>query len=549
MSEKPKVKEEPNVETNTELVKFTNQPDVSVTISPSGAVLTPRWFWRDYIDSQTVPRHQVHQLIRAAGLAHAIEFSSPLSVRSKLCVVRTSNNDLVARDVDLSLGVPDHNVLNIIDISRHRKFRPVSKTFSIGGMGDSSTQKYVIYDKELESEASLARRTCHDFELVWKPLSANLNVSTARYFITEESNILEPYQVLAKAVRQFWHDNLELQVESKFFHVDRYVFTRHANNFADCCNLFLQIPVHKVQMGVLTRLYGWMLDEKSELLIEEQLVPMFISAKFLGVRELIEQYWHTFSISGDLGLWEQDAFHAYLAAREHRCEEMMALMLTRVRKMFLPLVASLEFLQLEVNEVAYLLRQDTLCVNSEDEVFFAAIRWLDYKWPSRKESIATVMASVRFRHLAPWIRRSICCAPENAVLKEVGHTCQVVAFLWDAAKFCLAAINFESPHHARCPIIRKYRNEKCDERFWVYCPGVPHHHDVKCPRFRELTYETFNLHLVRVQNYAVAYAQALKYVPNKFWNTYHCCKDQDLKSPDRRKCPRPPVYVLEEEHD
>lgn len=48
-----------------------------------------------------------------------------------------------------------------------------------------------------------------------------------------------------------------------------------------------------------------------------------------------------------------------------------------------------------------LLESNYICLNTETEVFMAAIRWLSHKWPSRKCHAETVMACVRFGFLPP----------------------------------------------------------------------------------------------------------------------------------------------------
>jgi len=183
-------------------------------------------------------------------------------------------------------------------------------------------------------------------------------------------------------------------------------------------------------MGMLVRIYEWMLGDDLAFPIGNELIPFFSAAKFLGVKKLLEQYWGTFSKRGDRGIWELNAFHTYLMAREFHCQDIMTVMLSRLRKCLLPLVASREFLEFDVNEVACLLGQDMLCVNSEDELFFAAVYWLNFAWEERKKHAVNLMSKVRFCFLSPWLLRSMDNNPENACIGEIAQMPEVSIQSW-----------------------------------------------------------------------------------------------------------------------
>lgn len=131
-------------------------------------------------------------------------------------------------------------------------------------------------------------------------------------------------------------------------------------------------------MAVLIRIYEWMLNEEKTFVVGQNLISFYAAAHWLGVKQLIKQAWSTFSADGVYDIWEINAFQAYIMAKDYRCPEIMIVMQSRLRKCFLPIVASWEFLEFDVNEVTTLLEQDMLCVNSEDEIFFAVFHWLNY---------------------------------------------------------------------------------------------------------------------------------------------------------------------------
>ncbi|KAH8408897.1 hypothetical protein KR009_003418, partial [Drosophila setifemur] len=544
-------------------------------------LVTPNAFWPHYIDRQMVPPTVADILVKAADP----KFFSPLSNCSKLLIHDASSgmsvtqlNNLTGEPCppppDLTDKELDHNFLDIMIIARQRRLRCVGRTFDIKDClpkklpKRKSKKRYAGNKAEVEEtkpevdappepsdpppkDASdpiqVSSATANDFEMVWKKHSAKLDMSCAEALQLVADHKLAPHEVILKSLQNFWHDDLEIQIETKFFHVNRFLFTHFARNFAGFTNAFLQIPVAKVQMNLLTRIYDWMLGDSSGIQIDDDLIPFFVAAKYLGIQLLVDQYWATFARGGNGGLWEQNAFHTYLIARESRCEDVMALMLGRVRKCFLPVVASLEFLEFDANQVACLLRQDTLCVNSEDEVFFACVRWLEYSWKLRKEHMIGVLASVRFPHLSGWLRFSLNNKTENQIIEEIVQHPQVSKWLWEANKYCHAILVSTSPEERLCSsvkaVIDRYSKSKCPERYWVYCPGVAHHHDNRCPRFRELTYETFKRFLHRLHSHSQIFMDAIKYVPNKIRNSYRCCPDIKFRPQYERICLKPPIYM------
>ncbi|XP_017065777.1 uncharacterized protein LOC108104308 isoform X2 [Drosophila eugracilis] len=304
------------------------------------------------------------------------------------------------------------------------------------------------------------------------------------------------------------------------------------------------LPVQKVQISQIAKLYEWMLCEGKPFPAGPEAISIFSAAKFLGIEDLMEQYWTAFSRKGELAIWEMTAFHIYLLAKELRCSEIMTVMFGRIRKCFLPLVASWEFLEFNVNEVTCMLSNDMLCVNSEDEIFFAAFYWLDFAWNERKKHAVKVMSAVRFGILSPWLRRSICNVPENDRIGEIGQLPEVCRWLWQGTMVSQAIVvdGQKSQDKYVKMHLDEWQRHKIPERYWIYCLGVPHHHDYKCSRFRELTYETFKRFLHSLHAHAQIFMDSLQFVPNKIWNTYRCCVDVTYRPYRDRNCRKPQFY-------
>lgn len=152
----------------------------------------------------------------------------------------------------------------------------------------------------------------------------------------------------------------------------------------------------EVPSGGFKVAYEWMRTNK--LPEFDELVPALQVACHLKVTLLEKEIWQILS---DESVREKVAFLVYLGAR--RMPALGALceaMLFRLRKYFLALVGSPHFLRLKVDVLEMLLRQDSIGVNSEMEVFFAVIRWLGHsRGRKRWEHFQRLMKCVRFHHM------------------------------------------------------------------------------------------------------------------------------------------------------
>ncbi|KAH8367856.1 hypothetical protein KR084_003576, partial [Drosophila pseudotakahashii] len=510
-------------------------------------LLTPSWFWNQYINHQNVPPPVTRPLLEVADP----QLHSPVSNSSKLEVQDESGAaavKLVCGDIPPCPPPPvlirnrrSTDFADILTISRQRRLRTAGQTLSI---------EEILTKKEKKVEDITKAMTARDFEVVWKPdsiVDRSLKLSSAEIICNKTERKLSNCDVLAEVIKNCWHDDLEIQIESRFYFVDRLLFTYFARNFRDCSSPFLQLPAEKVPMRLFVRIYEWMLGEDKGFPIGNELIPFFAAAKFLGVSRLMAQYWGTFSKRGDRTCWEMNAFHTFLLAREYRCPEIITVMLGRVRKAFLPVVASREFLEMDANEVACLLSQDMLCVNSEDEVFFAAFYWLDFAWAERKKYAAGVMSKVRFALVSPWLRRSITNRSENKRISEIGKLEEVKTLIWEGTQYmaALRVYGRRKSHEGDMvrEILEPFRSVKNPERYFTYCIGVPHHHDLKCSRYRELTFESFKRFLHRLHSHAQQFMDDLRLVPNKHMVPYRCCIDVKHRPFRNRNCPTPSFYT------
>ncbi|KAI8033707.1 uncharacterized protein LOC128265294 [Drosophila gunungcola] len=539
----------------TKEMKRVNRNDIQ--LKHPGVLITPNWDWTRYINQQIAPCPVAQPLVEVADP----QWSSPLSNSSKLGFVGSVTGVISSYPPTLTMSSDqiNHDFDDILTISRQRRLHNMGETWSVSKLLPTSEETEDENSSEISSLTLIADPEAivpvldlshtigaRDFEVTSRLESANPNISFAEALQVKTGRKMVNYEIIWEAIKNRVNDDLELQFESMFCCVDRYLFTYFARNLRRCVGPFVHIPVQNMQMDLLTNIYEWMLADESGISIDHDLISFFLAAKFLGIKPLMNLSWYYFSPDHERGFWEANAFHTYLLAREQKCPDVMILMMSRLRRCFLPVVASSEFLDFEATEVACLLRQDTLGANSEDEVFFACLHWLEFDWSERQKHQVDLLGNIRFAHLSPGLRRSLANYPENEHIGAIGQLPEVVRWLWESTRYWQAIVVSDQKladlgGHVQ-QILDMCLQDRVPDRYWVYCPDVPHHHDTRCPRHRELTFGTFKRFLTRLQTLSQDFMDSLKVVPDKNCLNYRCC--DDLPGFERT-CPKPPIYLEE----
>ena len=79
----------------------------------------------------------------------------------------------------------------------------------------------------------------------------------------------------------------------------------------------------------------------------------------------------------------------------HSCSELMNVADNFAKQNFSTVVESEDFLKLEVDQLLELFRADNLCVESEEKVFEASIKWIKYDPAERERFIVNLLEKVR----------------------------------------------------------------------------------------------------------------------------------------------------------
>lgn len=194
--------------------------------------------------------------------------------------------------------------------------------------------------------------------------------------------------------------NVKIKIDNTQFNCHMIVLQCYSDYFEDkTLDQVIELPSDKVTSQAFIMIYNWMLTPKP-IVQREGILELFNAALFLRIRSLVDQCW--VCLDDEQMFTEDAAFLLYLEARSFGHELLKQLMLTRICKFFLTLVSSKEFLDLSFHEVCTLLQSNCIGVNSETDVLLSAIRWLEYDWNSRKDSMLDVIKCVRFGLMTPW---------------------------------------------------------------------------------------------------------------------------------------------------
>ncbi|XP_022211967.2 kelch-like protein 7 [Drosophila obscura] len=241
--------------------------------------------------------------------------------------------------------------------------------------------------------------------------------------------------------------------------------------------------------------YEWMINENYKLQ-RKDIVELYLAAEYLKMPQLLDHLWSLFH--EEKFVTDAIAFQIYLECLPHRKSKLQNLMLGRVQRFFLMAVATEEYLRLDHADVSEILDHSNMCVNSELEIYYSAVRWLHHDWPERKQHAPSIMAVVRFH-----LMTNQCISSIRAELQEL-HSIPAVQTLIDEA---LYAGNTQ---------------QKPTRREWVYNMRIPHHHNCACPQWRCLDLTTFDKYLELIIVTGPSYSKSLKYLTSGW--TMPCCQ-------------------------
>jgi BTB And C-terminal Kelch/Domain of unknown function (DUF4734)/BTB/POZ domain len=158
----------------------------------------------------------------------------------------------------------------------------------------------------------------------------------------------------------------------------------------------VMLPGEQVTPEIFKSVYEWMLADDPLFPVHEydSLVELFTAASFLRIRDLLHQCWTVFDDEDVFN--EETAFCFYQKLRRTQHEDIKKILLHRISRFFLTLVASRDFVDLDCEEVMQLLQSNSIATANEVDVLFAGVRWLQFDWPAREAHMLDIVSCVRF---------------------------------------------------------------------------------------------------------------------------------------------------------
>lgn len=172
--------------------------------------------------------------------------------------------------------------------------------------------------------------------------------------------------LLKTMIENFIKTNVIIQIGEKSFNCHMMVLQCYSSFFMSLgTEQVICLPADKVSSEAFAMIYDWMLTPEPKVQ-REGILQLFIAAQFLKIQALIDQCW--VCLDDDKRFCEDAAFLLYLEARSLKLDLISDLMLSRISKFFIILVASKEFVELDYEQVCKLLKSNSIAVNSEAEV-------------------------------------------------------------------------------------------------------------------------------------------------------------------------------------
>lgn len=188
---------------------------------------------------------------------------------------------------------------------------------------------------------------------------------------------IDLFVLLRQMIMSFEKTNVQIRIAETTFNCHMLVLQCYSEFFKELNDeQQIVLPAEKVTPEAFHKVYEWMLTSQP-IVQREGILELFNAAQFLKIGGLVSQCW--VCLDDDERFCEDAAFLLYLEARVLGQDQLIQqLMLNRVSKFFLTLVASKEFLEFDVDELCRLLSSNSIGVNSETDVGWIGIELSDF---------------------------------------------------------------------------------------------------------------------------------------------------------------------------
>ncbi|XP_002132453.2 uncharacterized protein [Drosophila pseudoobscura] len=290
-------------------------------------------------------------------------------------------------------------------------------------------------------------------------------------------------EILAEQVRDNAGATLEVNIEGSRFYCIPNLVKCYSVWFARCdwrASSFNFSPSEVPARGFKCA-YEWMRLQKPPS--SSDVVETLQVAKYLKIGLLEPKCWEVLASNS---LREKAAFMVFRKAKAYpELRDLCNAMNGRIRNYFLALVGSKYFTELSVDDLENLLMRNTIGVNSEIEVFFLVLRWMNLARDERVKHLGRLMNCVRF-NLMPivflWTLRDGFTHPDKAhlfsadpILLAFNTDPTTETILTDAMSYVAMADSFNGDRDRYLNHMKVHRLPVTKPRKYVYHLNCPYH--------------------------------------------------------------------------
>lgn len=246
------------------------------------------------------------------------------------------------------------------------------------------------------------------------------------------------YKELYRRICNYVNTDVQVVIGHEEFSCHSMVLQSYSQFFEDRQMMQnIELQASDVTVNAFVVIYDWMITGKEciTLLKRDNILEIFVAAQYLGIKELEEQCWAF--LDSEQVFSEDTAFILYIEAKRMNISSVKELMIPRIRKFFLMLVSSQDFVELDIDEVCVLLQSNYIAVNCEIEILMSAVRWLKYAWETRTDHIVKIMSCIRFGLISPWQLVDIKRNPENPELVKIMQQPEITKMVDDGLSYVI----------------------------------------------------------------------------------------------------------------
>ncbi|XP_017866867.1 PREDICTED: kelch-like protein 40b isoform X2 [Drosophila arizonae] len=408
------------------------------------------------------------------------------------------------------------------EVMKKHKELGQTKTKPAGGELTCSVH-FVKYSPGSSSEDELGSVTrlvskAEDLELarVFKRQAADIAKSRSLFEfghnfedVRDWLTIEQPSKVCLKTVLRYMVENhlkttVKIEINKMYFNCHLLVLQAYSKYFMELNPIpfVVTLPESKVSQKAFMLVYKWMLSDEP-ILERKDIVTVFVAATYLRVKELLLHCWKYFDDKNCFN--EASACVMYVESRNNVALDVVRnLMLTRIQKFLLTFVATSDFLDLPHKHLVYLLSSDEICVNSEIEILFIAVRWLGHDWERRKANVQSLIDCIRFSSMPLWYLLCVRRVETHSLLKELLSLPTVDSLINQS----IAQITSKMYEEKQEGFILDYdciTKNLQQSRRWIVDDACPYYHHICCPHTRDITFTQFESYLAALQQQSIDY--------------------------------------------